>query len=669
MDMIRKLSLLLLLLVTMCCLAACVSADQEDTKPRLNPGDSNCDHAWTAWEMTREQSCSQNGSQKRRCETCGREEEESLLAWGHIYLDDRCIDCGRPPKDCEHDETYDLVTAEADCENGGETRSICRKCKAVVDQQITSAYRHSEWEVVKIREATCTEGSIEQYWCKLCGILIDEYYGPTKNHDYAYVDGLQPTCTEDGWTSYSHCSVCGYVDGYETLSAKGHGYVAGICCRCELVGESFEMMDAPPFQDKLLEVEESAGKNYDVPTAKVEHFKPEPGSDQRTYTWTISAAVKGQYVIWVDGLWGDSDVNVKLLDSEGNLLFQLNTRDGGNCFIIELQAGAYTLEVFQGYPTSGYDLHVGHPTQPVDISGYDVIHDQMVSFYQSNTYTYTPETSGMYSFSFSGFTGNAEVYLKVCAENGRILENRSNMTNGSGITLELEAGQTYTLYMENGPYISPFTLTISTQRPVLDVTGYTGVVDRLSYQSQQRSYSFVASHSEYTFLLHGMDDEGAFVKAYFYGPDGELLYKSDWWPNDSSFSWENMEVGKTYTIVLEQSHRVTDFILHLLTPGEPVQIRDHVGIRDEMLYAGQTNAYRFTVERDGAYRFALDIHECNDLAGMQIEVYDSENDLINWYYLADGETFDMDFLEVGRTYTIYITQTLGPVQYTFCLQE
>ena len=210
---------------------------------------------------------------------------------------------------------------------------------------------------------------------------------------------------------------------------------------------------------------------------------------------------------------------------------------------------------------------------------------------------------------------------------------------------------------------------ISTQRPVLDVTGYTSVADRVSYQFQQLRYSFVASDSHYTFLLQGIDDDSAFVKLYLYGPNGEQLYKSDWCPNDSSFRREDLVVGQTYTIVVEQSNRMTDFILHLLTPGEPIQIQDHVGIRDEMFYPGQTKAYRFTVERDGAYRFALDIHEYDDLVAMQIEVYDSENNMINWYYLLDGETFDMDFLEVGLSYTIYITQTVGSMHYTFCLQE
>lgn len=663
----KKTVVLLLAALMICCLAACASADRKDTQPELNPGDSNCEHIWTAWEVTEEQSCGQDGVRKRRCETCDREEEETLLALGHVYKDGRCLDCGRESQDCDHEETYDLVICEADCENKGETRVVCRKCKAAVDQKSISAYRHREWEVVTVREATCTEGSIEQYWCTICGVMIEEKQGPTKSHEYEQKDGLSPTCTEDGWTSYRRCTVCGYPDGYETLSAKGHAYVAGICCRCELVVEAFAMMDVPPFEAKLLNVSESVGKSYDVTPAQVNHFYPEFGSRQETYRWSFSASVKGTYVVWLDGRQAGCEEVVKLLDSDGNLLFQLNTRDG-NCFVIELQQGEYTLEVFQGYPFSGYSLHVGHPSKPLDISGYNVIHDNMMSYFQSNTYTYTPETSGLYAFSLSGFTGGAEVKMEVRGENGRILEHRDNVNNGKSIILELEAGQTYTLYLENGPYISPYTLTVSTQRPVLDVTGYTSVADRVSYQSQQLRYSFVASDSQYTFLLQGMDDDSAFVKMYLYGPNGERLYNSDWCPNDSSVRLDNLVAGETYTIVVEQSHKLTDFVLHLLTPGEPVQIRDHVGIRDEMFYAGQTNAYRFTVERDDAYCFALDIHG-HDWAGLQIEIYDSENQMINRYYLWDGEAFDMDFLEVGKTYTIYLTQTAGSMQYTFCIQK
>ncbi len=663
----KKTVVLLLTVLMICCLVACASADVEDTHPQLEPSDTQCEHSWLAWEVAIEPSCGHDGVQKRCCTICGEEEEETLPALGHLYKDDRCLDCGRESQSCDHEETYDLVIREADCENKGETRVVCRKCKAVVEQKSISAYRHREWEVVTVREATCTEGSIEQYWCTICGVMIEQKQGPTKDHEYEQKDGLEPTCTEDGWTSYRRCTVCGYPDGYETLSAKGHAYVAGVCCRCKLVVEDFAMMDVPPFETKLFNVSEAVGKSYDAPPAQVDHFYPELGSRQEIYRWSFSASVKGTYVVWLDGRQADCEEVVKLLDGNGNLLFQLNSRDG-NCFVIELQQGEYTLEVFQGYPFAGYSLHVGHPTQPVDISDYDVIHDNMMSYFQSNTYTYIPETSGLYAFSLSGMTGGAEVKMEVRGENGRILEHRDNMNNGKSIILELVAGQTYTLYLENGPYISPYTLTISTQRPVLDVTGYTSVADRVCYQSQQLRYSFVASSSQYTFLLQGMDDDSAFVKMYLYGPDGEQLYKSDWCPNDSSFRKENLVAGETYTIVVEQSNKVTDFILHLLTPAEPVQIRDHVGIRDEMFYAGQTNAYRFAVESEDAYCFALDIHG-NDWAGLQIEIYDSENQMIHRYYLWDGETFDLDFLEVGKTYTIYLTQTFGPLQYTFCIQK
>ena len=91
MDLFKKVTLLVLTLLMVCCLVACDGGGQEETKPTLNPGDANCDHTWSPWKVTKEQSCSKDGHQKRQCETCGKEEQETLLAWGHIYSGANCV--------------------------------------------------------------------------------------------------------------------------------------------------------------------------------------------------------------------------------------------------------------------------------------------------------------------------------------------------------------------------------------------------------------------------------------------------------------------------------------------------------------------------------------------------------------------------------------------------
>ena len=664
----KKTLLLILTLLMLCSLAACEKAQPEDTKPTLNPGDPGCNHSWTEWDVTREATCSRNGRQKRSCETCGKEEQETILAWGHIYTDGQCIDCQKEAKTCDHEEVYELVMSVADCDSDGEARVICKKCKAVVEQNITSAYWHPEWDVVKISEPTCDQNGIEHLVCKLCQEIIGQNVLDANGHDYLYVDGQDPTCTEDGWTCYERCRVCDEVSGYEILPATGHIYVAGTCPDCGLVDPDFEVMEVSRFKGEQLVVSQSVLKGFDVPPARVDHFSGEIANSYEKYSWPLSAPVDGKYFIWVNKMKAGRYVQAQVLDSDGQVLFHADCLYGNGGIHIELEAGEYTINVFYGDGKTGYGLHIGYPKEPVDISGYAVIRDQMQYFFQSITYTYTPEASGVYYFSLSDFVNYGEVYMQVQDSDGQVLDVRYNATNGTSIMLELEAGKTYSIYLESNSCISPFALTISTKRAVLDVTGYASIVDCHTYNQQQLTYSFVASDSRYTFALQDMTVDNATMRIFLYGPSGELLYRSDWCPNDSSFSMDAFEVGQSYTIVVEQSTHLTEFTLHLLTPAEPVEIPSGIGVRDEMLYIGQVNTYRYTVESAQPHWIMLDVHTDLAYCGVMVDVYDAEGNWVGGCYLMDGEGIELDCLEVGQTYTICITQNSVLGAYTFCLQ-
>lgn len=66
----------------------------------------------------------------------------------------------------------------------------------------------------------------------------DWHYGMYGNHDYESFSGKDPTCTETGYTSYEECRICGRTQGYSTISASGHTWIAptctgdGYCDRC-----------------------------------------------------------------------------------------------------------------------------------------------------------------------------------------------------------------------------------------------------------------------------------------------------------------------------------------------------------------------------------------------------------------------------------------------------
>lgn len=662
--MCKKVLFLILALLMVCSLAACGKDTQEDTKPTLNPGDPNCQHSWTDWEVTKEETCSKNGRMKHACTSCNKEEEETILAWGHIYMGGQCVDCQKEPKDCEHKEVYELKISEADCDDDGETRDICKKCKAVVHRYITSAYWHPEWDVVRITEPTCNEYGVEHLVCKLCQEVIGQNVIEPNGHDYLYVDEQLPTCTENGWASYKLCTTCGYQYNYYEYQATGHDFCVDSCLNCGEVDPTFEMQDAPSYRDNSLVVEQTAPNPFHVEPAQVDRFTGDISTGE---VWTFHASVDGDYMLWLNKLEAGAYVQVELFDSNGQRVAYASELYSDDCMFVELTQGDYTVKVSYGNAPTTYNLSICHPKTTVDISGQYVICDQMQYHGQSITYTYTAETAGMYYFSLSDMTD--WVYMELLDAYENLLDIREYATSGSSMVAYLEAGETCTFYFANsyGVY-GNFTLNISTQRPSLDITGYTSVVDRIRYEMEQVTYTFTANATYYSIAVLNLTDN-AYVSLYMYGPEGDLLYNSYWCPEGSSFYYDAFEVGQTYTIVVEYNYKTTDYTLFLLPQREPVVLQSDMGIRDELLNSNQTNIYHFAADREGSHRLMLDIRSGESYDVVNVMIFDAYGNYVCNHWLYDGQYVNLGYLLVGESFTIYISQNVGQMQYAIAMRE
>lgn len=280
----KKLLVLLLALATVFAFAACDKEEPEETEPTLNPGDASCEHIFTEWEVEKERSCTKKGLKTRECETCGREEEETVPAYGHTFYGGECSECGREARDCDHPEVDTVVMSAATCTESGEEREVCRICKAVVDFNHISALWHpattevviseatctedgeihhicdlcgevadvdyiwatwhSDTKEVVVSEPTCTENGLKQEICNVCNQVVDEYTIWSDGHQYEYIDAKNPTCTEIGWYKYRKCTVCDYLYNYEERPATGHTYSQGTCSQCGVVDPESEIRTA-----------------------------------------------------------------------------------------------------------------------------------------------------------------------------------------------------------------------------------------------------------------------------------------------------------------------------------------------------------------------------------------------------------------------------------------
>lgn len=176
-------------------------------------------HAFGEWEVTKEATCTGDGSQTRTCEKCNYQQTQAISAKGHSYSTDwtsdasghwhACGVCGTKGDYAGHELTEWTTTKEPTCTEPGEEKRSCPTCGYEETKEI-AALNHEvgdEWN----SDAT-------HHWkdCIHCGeSVIDD------DHNYGgWTVTKQPTCTEDGEQKHS-CQTCGWEET-ETIPAISH---------------------------------------------------------------------------------------------------------------------------------------------------------------------------------------------------------------------------------------------------------------------------------------------------------------------------------------------------------------------------------------------------------------------------------------------------------------
>ena len=161
-------------------------------------------HKFGNWTTTKSATCTESGTQIRKCETCGATESKSLSAKGHTEVVDKAI--------------------PATCTTDGKTEgSHCSVCGAVIKaQEIIKATGHKFGNWTTTKSATCTESGTQIRKCETCGATESKSLS-VKGHTEVVDKAILATCTTDGKTEGSHCSVCGAVIKAQTvINATGH---------------------------------------------------------------------------------------------------------------------------------------------------------------------------------------------------------------------------------------------------------------------------------------------------------------------------------------------------------------------------------------------------------------------------------------------------------------
>ena len=235
-------------------------------------------------------------------------------------------------------------------------------------------------------------------------------------------------------------------------------------------------------------------------------------------------------------------------------------------------------------------------------------------------------------------------------------------TNNTGLTLTLEAGETYTVsvnvYSGNG---ATFNLNIGCQTPAVDLSQYTSWSGSFEFEDQEHHFVYVPANSGVHTLTVSNMQSGTYVSVYVYNHLGEMLMDSSYMSN-GSYIYGELEAGETYYISLCYQSKLSTVDLTIGAPKAAVDVSEYNVITDSIDFKRQSNLYTF-VAKEASYAFIMSGAKDN-YTDISVEVLNRLGETVasNGYF-SNGDSFTAA-LTVGETYTICVKDNDGVTPYT-----
>ena len=266
--------------------------------------------------------------------------------------------------------------------------------------------------------------------------------------------------------------------------------------------------------------------------------------------YTVKAA-GGPCSFFLTGVEGTLKAQILVKGPEGaEIVKQTGLVNGSevNCVLEKDKTYTVSVEAVEG--EGKYVLRFGQNKAQADVSAYELVRDSMEFKGQCNSYSFVPENSGTYRFDVSG--ADKELALKTDiydARGGKVFGDI--LAAGSGVTLELNAGETYRIDAAQSGKVGEYTLTIGKQEAASDISGKCIIPGIVTYRDQKKTYTFTAAYSgKYRITISNMQD-GCGVKMYVYSQLGDRLEGADEMSSGDSLS-VILKEGQNYQIRLTQ---------------------------------------------------------------------------------------------------------------------
>ena len=266
---------------------------------------------------------------------------------------------------------------------------------------------------------------------------------------------------------------------------------------------------------------------------------------------------------------------------------------------------------------------------------------------------YTAPVSGSYRFwldrANSGFRVMLDVYDSA---NYRL--NRDYVTQGSGITVELEAGKTYTLYAHQHESLGDYTVRFGIPRQWLHLEGRQTVNDSVAFGDQQNRYKLYApvsgdyhvwiarAKSGLRFRVEIKDDGGYLINRDYFGQNGGITAA--------------LEAGKVYDLVVSQHESTGEYTMNIGMAPATVDLAGCDTVGDRVYFHDQDNTYQYVATESSEHTFTV-TKALKDMR-VRVEISDGDGYLLNRDYLQQGDSLQADLKE-GQKYIVHVRQHEG----------
>ena len=201
-------------------------------------------HEHDSETVTKDATCTENGSVTTTCTICGETTVETIPAIGKHTNETTTVDatctaegsvtttctvCGETSveKTAALGHNYACVVTEATCAQDGAKVYTCSRCDDSYSETIPATGVHT-YETVTV-EPTCTETGAVIHTCSVCADSYTDVIA-SLGHDYTSTV-TAATCTEDGYTTYT-CETCGHAYTADQIAALGHAYETAVTATC-----------------------------------------------------------------------------------------------------------------------------------------------------------------------------------------------------------------------------------------------------------------------------------------------------------------------------------------------------------------------------------------------------------------------------------------------------